>query len=204
MVLVGALYVLHIRDRKPPETQLVAPMSPSTGSSFVPATDELPRDPLTSEPVADPAIASDGDVQVNSAPLEMNSGPVQALPGLEGFDLGNVSDSHPALLLAREADDPPWSRNMEAQLMFEMSTALNAPMNLFQVECRSNTCGAVIVAPAGADLGFLDEFRANPRIAFGIAESLGFRGIARSARGNRGEPQAFVAVYFRQADRTVE
>ena len=96
---------------------------------------------------------------------------IPALPGIQGFYV-SPDDGSPvntlATALASESEDDAWSVTMEGRLLDEISRLRNVEVVSVNVECRSATCGALLVFPRGTeDSSRIVNF---PR----IADALGF------------------------------
>jgi hypothetical protein len=117
-----------------------------------------------------------------------------ALPGIEGFyvspDDGAVNTL--ASALASEAENDTWSGTMEAGLLDRISRLHDREVVTVNVECRSMTCGSILVFSRNSD-----EF--SRRVNFPrIADELGFQlraGLATIA--DDGTP--FTVFYMQMA-----
>jgi hypothetical protein len=77
---------------------------------------------------------------------------IPALPGVAGVEIpllgiSAIDNGHPAKRLAEETDNPSWARAMESRVINAVSAS--APESWYQsfVECRSTTCGVVLLYP---------------------------------------------------------
>jgi len=140
---------------------------------------------LVAGAAARPAVAQNGIDGEATTP---------ALPGFPDYTVRAFrTDGFAARALAAEADDPPWSRPMEARIRSMIADDPAAGLSRLEVLCRTTRCGILAVHAPTADRAKQSEILS--RFQSEGTDVLGFDGSMAASFGQNGASR-YTAIYF--------
>jgi hypothetical protein len=155
--------------------------SPSTGTATIDGADTVPTDSV-------PAQQQLAELVAGIDPLLGDKNLIVRArdPGTKGLGLGDVE-----LRFRTEGTDPTWSKQMESQIIDQVSRISGLGLVRFDAECRATICRVKLFHPPGTNaLSALDQLKP-------LGRQLGFDKIVEAATiGEDGVPVSL--LYLRR------